>query len=183
MTSSNTTAFAKSNDRRRFLIILLVFCGSIILPPVGHATQEPAEVNLRVRGVGLGSSQAAVLRRFGKPLSRKREKVTEETCGPAHSDLTLRYEGIVFSFEGDLRGRRFEVVSVEVTSPKLIITPAMKIGLTEKQVRARLGSPWETRDESGLHKLVYTTRGNDGGAVLSFEQGKLVNVYWQYTLC
>ncbi|HSS21803.1 MAG TPA: hypothetical protein VLL54_17150 [Pyrinomonadaceae bacterium] len=177
-------AFVELNYRRRFIVglLLALFCGTVGSLS-GHASQKFNEVSLRVRGVGLGSSQAAVLRRFGKPLSRKQETITDETCSPRHTDLTLTYEGMTFKLEGDVRDRKFEVVSIELTSKKVVISPKIEIGFTEKQVRIRLGAPNEAQDEPGLRKLFYVTKGNDGSAVLSFERGKLVKVYWQYTLC
>lgn len=148
-----------------------------------HVLQQYNEVDFRVRGVGLGSGLTAVVRKFGKPKSRKQEKITDDTCSPPHSVLTLTYEGITFELDGDLRGRGFEVVSIEATTPELLITPGIRIGMNEKQVRFKLQTPQEENDEGGMHRLFYVTRGNDGGASLYFRNGKVVKVFWTYTLC
>ena len=144
-----------------------------------------AEVELRVQGIGLGSSYALVLRQFGRPLANKREKIVDEheVCGPSYTSLHLSYEGTVIELRGDLRGRNFKVVSMEVTSPELLIAPGIKIGMNEKEVRSKLGVPFQERSESGFHILNYATKGNDGGAGFHFVGGRLLKVEWQYTLC
>jgi hypothetical protein len=141
------------------------------------------EVNFSVKGVRLGSSYALVLRQFGRPLSSKREKILDETCDSAHTTLRLTYKGAVIDLKGDLRGRHFEVVSMEITSPQLLIMPGVKMGMTEQETRSKLGEPWQVSNESGHRMLNYVTKGNDGGAVLYFLDGRLVKVQWQYTLC
>lgn len=149
-------------------------------------TQDPnpaTEVDLRVKGVGLGSSYARVVSRLGRPISSKREKILDETCGPAHTLLRLRYKGAVVELMGDLQGRNFEVVTIEVTSAQMLVTPGVKVGLTEQTTRSKLGAPWQTRNESDYLILNYVTKGNDGGAALYFRDGRLVKIQWQYTLC
>lgn len=150
-----------------------------------QSPDQIVEVNFRVRGIGLGSSRALVLRQLGRPVSTKLEKNVdkEETCGPPYNLLTLSYEGAVVEFMGDLRSRNFEVISMEVTSPRLLIAPGIRIGMTEKEIRSKLGEPWRVLNESGFQILNYVTKGNDGGAGLYFLKGRLVKVQWQYTLC
>jgi len=96
--------------------------------------------------------------------------------------VKLEVPGVVIRLEGDIRGRDFRVVSVEVNSPQLLVSP-VRIGMTEKEVRSRLGSPWQERNESGFRILNYVTKGNDGGAGLYFSAGKLMKVHWEATLC
>lgn len=143
------------------------------------------EVDLRIKGVGLGSSYALVLRQFGRPVSSKREKMDDDfgVCGPAYTSLLLSYKGAVVELSGDLRGRDFKVISLEITSPQLLITPGIKIGMTEQEARSKLGEPWQERSESGLRILSYVTKGNDGGAGLHFRNGRLMKVDWSYTPC
>lgn len=143
------------------------------------------EVDLRVKGIGLGSSYASVLRQFGRPLSTKREKIVDkyEVCGPAYTSLRLSYEGATVKLMGDLRWRNFEVVSMAITSPQVLIAPGIKVGMTEKEVRSKSGVPFQQRYESDVLILNYTTKGNDGGAGLHFVSGRLVRIEWEYTLC
>jgi hypothetical protein len=103
-------------------------------------------------------------------------------CGPPYTSLRLKYPGLVIRLDGDIRGRDFRVVSVEVNSPQLLLSP-VRIGMSEKEVRTRLGSPWRETNESGFRILDYVTKGNDGGAGLYFRAGKLMKVRWEWTLC
>lgn len=149
-------------------------------------TQDPqqfTEVDLRVKGVGLGSAFGVVLRQLGQPVSSKREKIDDDGCGPAYTSLRLRYQGASLELSGDLKGRNFYVISMEVTSPKFLIAPGVKIGMTEEEAQAKLGAPMEVRTESGSRMLIYVTKGNDGSALLYFRDGRLVKVQWDYTSC
>ena len=143
------------------------------------------EVDFRVKGIGLGSSYASVLAQLGRPLSSKREKVVDkyEVCGAPYSSLHLRYDGAAIELRGDLRWRKFEVVSIEVTSPQFLVAPGIKIGMTEKEIRSKLGVPFQERNESGVLIVNYATKGNEGGAGLHFVSGRLVKIEWEYTLC
>jgi hypothetical protein len=146
--------------------------------------QDPPanKVHLRVKAVQLGSSYATVLNNFGKPSKLNREKIHDETCGPPYTLLRLRYDGMQIDLHGDVKGRNFKVVSIEVRSPRRPLSP-VKLGMSEKEVRSLLSSPFQERDESGFHILNYSTKGNDGGAGLYFRDGKLSKVDWTYTLC
>ena len=125
-----------------------------------------------------------VLRQLGRPISSTREKVVSDgTCGPSYTSLQLNYKGAVVELHGDLRGRKLEVVSMEITSPQFLIMPGVKIGMTEQQVISKLGKPQEGMWELGVRRLTYVTKGNDGGAVLHFRDDRLEKVYWSYTLC
>jgi hypothetical protein len=80
----------------RFLMAIILQVGLAGTLSIG-STQVPDklnEVDFRVRRIALGSSYSTVLRNFGKPLSVEREKITDETCGPAHTSLRLTYKGL-----------------------------------------------------------------------------------------
>ena len=144
---------------------LILFAASSFAAPGRLAPQqEPVrsiEVDFRVKRIGLESSHAQVLRQLGRPRSSKREKVVDkyEVCGPPYTSLALKYEGLVIKLMGDLRWRNFKVVSMEVTSPRVRIAPGIKIGMTEKEIRSRLGPPWQEREESGHHIIDYVKKG------------------------
>ena len=166
-------------------VLLCAFCWSSTIAQ-SVQSQNPTqfnEVDLRVKRVGLGSSYSQVLRRLGRPISTTREKVMDETCGPPYTFLQLKYKGAVVELHGDLRGRDFKVVSMEITSPRFVILPGIKIGMNEQEAVSKLGKQVEGSNELGLRMLTYVTKGNDGGAVLSFRDGRLVKVRWTYTLC
>ena len=154
-------------------------------PGPTKASQTFTEIDFRVKGVGLGSSEAQVLRHFGPPISSKRERIVDEheVCGPPYTLLVLRYNGAVIELHGDLRGRNFAVVSIEITSPKFLVAPGIRIGMTEQEARSKLGAPLQVATASGFRNLYYVTKGNDGGGRLYIRDGRLVKIYWQYTLC
>ena len=154
--------------------------------PSAQDPQQFTEVDFRVKGVGLGSSYAAVLRQLGRPVSSKREKIidAEEVCGPSYTSLRLTYDGVVLELHGDLKGRNFRVVEMDITSPKFIVAPGVRIGMTEAETRSRLGGPpHQERTDSDFRVLYYVTKGNDGGAGLYFRDGRLVKIAWNYTMC
>jgi hypothetical protein len=150
-----------------------------------QAPQQFTEVDLRVKGVGLGSAFGVVLRQLGQPVSSKREVMDDDfgVCGPAYTSLRLRYQGAALELSGDLKGRNFYVISMEVTSPKFLIAPGINIGMTEEETRSKLGAPAEEKTESGSRILIYVTKGNDGSALLYFRDGRLVKALWEYTAC
>ena len=168
-------------------MLLCIACWSST--PAWFAThQDPqtfTEVDFRIKGVGLGSSYAVVLRQLGRPVSSKREKMDSDfgVCGPAYMSLKLRYQGVELELSGDLKGRNFYVISMEVTSPKFLIAPGVKIGITEEETRSKLGAPFQERTEAGFRILNYVTKGNDGTAGLYFRDGRLVKIDWGYTMC
>lgn len=165
------------------LLTSLLLCTVCWSPTIGQDPSQLTEVDFRVKGVGLGNSYAAVLRQLGRPVSSRREKIEDEACSPPYTSLTLSYKGAVIEFVGDTRGRAFKVVSMEVTSPQYLITPRVKLGMSEQEVRSKLGEPWQVTNESGLQILNYVTKGNDGGAGLYFRNGRLVKLQWAYTAC
>lgn len=172
---------------RAVALMLTIACWSTASGQLAlNQDPAPSEVDLRVRGVGLGSLHALVSRQLGQPVSSKREKMVDEfeVCGPSYTRLELNYKGAVIELSGDLQGRNFYVVGMEVTSPQLLISPGIKIGMSENDVRSKLGGlPSQERNESGFHILDYVTKGNDGGAAFYFASGRLVKVQWQYTAC
>ena len=168
-------------------VLLCTLCWSTTIAQLGHAQdpQQITEVDFRVKSVGLGSSHSLVLRQLGRPISSKRQKIPDDhgVCGPAYTLFELRYNGAVIELHGDLSGRNFEVASMEITSPKFLIAPGIRIGRTEAETRSKLGEPIHERTEPGSRVLYYVTKDNLGGAGLYFRNGQLVKVNWNYTLC
>jgi hypothetical protein len=150
-----------------------------------QSAQQPEtlnEVDVRVRNVGLGSRYSTVLRQFGRPWALERENILDDTCGDPHTSLRLKYAGFVIELRGDIRGRHFTVVSIEINSPQKVVSP-VHLAMTEKHVRSLLGSPWQERNESAFHILYYVTKANDGVVLLSFRAGKLSKIHSKATLC
>lgn len=168
-------------------VFLCFLCWSSTTARFAHQQDpQPAkEVDFRVKGVGLGDSYARVLRQLGRPISRKREKIPDDfgVCGGAYTSLRLRYQGVEIELMGDLRGRNYQVISLEVTSPKILIAPGIRIGMTEEETRSQIGPPLQERTESGVRIQTYITKGNEGGAGLYIRDGRLLKVQWDYTMC
>ena len=144
---------------------------------------RPSKVKLRIRGIGLGSTLNQVLHRFGMPKSRRQESISDTTCGPSYTQLSLDYSGLRFRLEGSLEGSRFRVVSVQVSNSRWIVLPALRVGMKEDKVRRKLGVPAGESDEAGFHRLHYVNRGNDGFAVFHFREGTLTKIEWEKSLC
>ena len=171
---------------RALISVLLCWSSMPGLSAQTQTSERLTEVDVRVKGVGLGSSYPQVLRQLGRPASSTREKIIDEfeVCGPSYTSLRLIYKGALIELRGDLQARDFKVVSLKITSPQRLITPGIKIGMSEQEARSKLsGEPWQVRDDSGFRILNYVTKGNDGGVGLYFRNGRLVKVESGYTLC
>jgi hypothetical protein len=170
-------------------VLILFQCASLSAKRQCQAVQsvqnsQPfTEVDFRINGVGLGANYSTVKRVFGQSLALKRERVLDDTCGPPYTSLRLKYQGLDIRLEGSLRGQHFKVVSIEVKSPRLVVRHGLRIGMTENAVLSRLGKPAQERYEGSVRVVDYVTKGNDGGASLFFRSGKLIKIYWKYTLC
>ncbi len=149
------------------------------IEPSEITTQNSNQINfdnLKIKGVGLSTSYSDVLRQIGKPLKSK--KGGEFPCG--NTLLTLRYSGLVLELEEDDRLKNFNVVSMEVTSPKWSVS-GIGIGASIEEIQAKFGEPSNRGKESGKDELYY---GNgDGWATFQFRDNKLVRMRWEYNWC
>jgi hypothetical protein len=158
--------------------VLLVF---FTLPTFG---QEHREVDLRVNGVGSGTSYATVVRKLGKPLRSKKERYAADSAcsGSAETHLTLFYSGLEITLLGDGRGRNLDVYSIEVTSKKWSAS-GVTLGANINDVRTKFGAVDEETSESNQTILYYVTKGNLGTVRFYFQNNKLVKVGMTETLC
>ena len=182
----------QTNPTRLFAVHLafaltLLIVGASHAPASGKDDSRRAlslrQVELKVHGVGLGASYARVRRQLGKPRVIKREKDLDDTCYPPHRVLTLVYDGLTIELFGGLERDDFQVVAIGVTSSKWLITPGIRIGKNEQAARLRLGAQPEETDATGDRKLRYVNKGNDGFAMLQFQDDRLVKVSWESALC
>ncbi len=149
------------------------------------SAQAPSEnrIDLKINGVGLESSNAAVIRQFGKPTRQSQGKPFLSECsGSRETLLTLHYPGLKVDLSGDGRGRNFKVTSIETNRAGWSISPGIVIGSNLNSVRAKLGRPERTEDEDGFKVLRYFLT-VDGGAAFYFRANKLVKVSWALDLC
>ena len=142
------------------------------------------EVDLRVNGVGSGTSYATVVRKFGKPLRSKKERLAADNAcsGEAETHLTLFYSGLEITLLGNGKGRDLEVYSIELTSKKWLAS-GIGIGATANDILTKFGEPNSKGEESNETSFSYTTKDNLGGVDFYFRDNKLVRVEMTETLC
>ena len=144
---------------------------------------ELTEVNLKIKGIGLGDSYAKAIKQLGKPLKERRTG-PEIGCydDEMETELIADYSGLIVKFTGDSRGRNFRVHSMQVTDGEWFVAPGIKIGVDSKTVRAKLGKAGAYK-ENGFQILTYIITGNDGSASFHFKNDKLVKIEWEYESC
>jgi len=159
--------------------LLLVF---FTLPAFGQ--KKYREVDLRVSGIGSGTSYSTVVRKLGKPLRSKKERYAADSAcsGAAETHLTLFYSGLEITLLGDGRGRNLDVYSIEVTSKKWVAS-GISIGASIKNILNKFNEPNSKADISGETVLYYVTKENLGGVNFYFRNNKLVRVAMTETLC
>ena len=173
-----------ANARRNIMkqitsFVLLVF---LSFPIFGQ--EKLLEVDLRVNGIGSGTPHSAVIRNLGKPLQRKVTRTTASlSCSRvAETDVALLYSGLQVSLLGDGRGRNLAVYSVEVSSPKWVVS-GVRIGTSMEDVENKFGEPISKAQESGETIFHYVTKGNLGMVNFYFRNDNLVRVVMTETLC
>jgi hypothetical protein len=134
-------------------------------------------LDLKVKGIGVGTSYSTVLKKLGKPLSSK--KHGSFPCDNGNSMLTLRYSGLVIKLIQDNNNQYF-VASMEVTSPKWAAS-GIKIGASIREVQKRFGQNNNLSKERGLENLQYFN--GDGYADFYFRNNKLTKVVWELNAC
>jgi ribose 5-phosphate isomerase len=74
-----------------FFVLMLFLASSVA------AQREWREVDLKINGVGSGTSYSTVIRKFGKPKRTKSEKVSASLAcsNQTETHLTLNYSGLV----------------------------------------------------------------------------------------
>ena len=154
------------------------------LHPFLFAQTKLAEVDLQVSGVESGTSYGVLLRKFGKPASRKSVFTERElSCtGSDITNLTLRYSGLEIVLVDDGYGRNFEVVEIVVTSNRWQAS-GIRIGAGPNEIVRRFGKP-NSREKRGDRMLYqYVTPGNLGTVNFEFRSSKLVKIVMSETLC
>lgn len=161
-----------------FISLLCIFTFSI------SAQKKLNEIDLRVNGIGSGTSYSTLIRKLGKPNRTKKIKVkAENACSNSdETHLTLFYSGLEITLLGDGKGQNLEVYSLEVITNKWTAS-GIKIGATEKEIQTRFGMPISKDDKSGETVFYYVTKENLGGVNFYFRNNKLVRVEMTETLC
>lgn len=171
-------------ERVKFMkqLFFLILLGSSTLSISGQNNFR--EIDLRVQGLGSGTSYANVVRKLGRPLRRvtKKYKASEACSGSAETHLSLLYSGMEITLLGDGRGRNLAVYSIEVTSG-LWSANGVRIGADARDVVAKFGEPNSKTEKIGETIFHYVTEGNMGGVNFHFRNGRLSKVRMTETLC
>jgi hypothetical protein len=131
---------------------------------------------LRINGIGLGTSHSTVLRQLGKPLQSRKTGVFP--CGDL--EKTLRYSGLIIKLEKDSESQDYKVVAIEITSNKWSVS-GISVGANINDVQAKFKYRHHKTKEPGLVGLHY---GNgDGGTSFYFRNNKLVSIDLEYNWC
>ncbi len=165
---------------KQFLfLVLLVFLTLPVFPQ-----KKLSEIDLRVNGVGSGTSYLTVVRKLGKPMRRKTEEIKASLAcsNSAETHLTLFYSGLEITLLGDGRGRNLDVYSIKVTSKKWLAS-GISIGANQKNVVDKFGEPNSKAEDSNETTFYYVTKGNLGGVNFYFRNNKLVRMAMTETLC
>src|SRR5688572_26746635 len=163
-------------------ILFLVLLTFLPLPVLGQ--KKFNEIDLKINGVGSGAAYFKVVKRLGKPLQSKTQRVNQsEACsGEAETHLTLFYSGLKVTLLGDGKGQDLSVYSTEVTSKKWDVS-GIRIGTDIKNVIAKFGEPTEQTERSKERILYYLTKDNLGTINFHFQNNKLVKARMTETLC
>ena len=152
-----------------FLISFLVFALSL-------AVSAQETIDLQVNGVGVYTTEATVIKKLGKPLSRKKGDFPCDEGGA----IILRYKGLIIRLIEANNEKGFIVGSVSVTSANRSVS-SVKIGTGIKDIQTRFGQSEAETEKSGLKKLSYGM--TEGFAYFYFRNNKLVKVYWEFNIC
>ena len=153
--------------KQLFLVLFTVFALSLAV-----SAQETIEFD--VNGVKIETTEAEVIQKLGKPLSRKKGVSNNECRGG--SQVILHYPGLVFDL--DIKDKS-GVAATTVTSPKWSFS-GIRIGASISEVEKKFGDGKAER-KKGLDYLNYIV--GDGFAEFVFQKGNLVKIYWEFNFC
>lgn len=146
----------------------------LVLLPLSICSQT---IDLNVRGIKIGTTQQAVLRKLGKPRSTTRGGYYPCDDGPKR---TLKYPGLVLKLLQSSDGKVFFVAAVDITSVKWRVAPKIGIGSGLKEVVAKFGTK-KIETQNGRKTVTYLM--DEGNAVFTFLRGKAVKIVWAFNVC
>ena len=162
-----------------FAFVILMFS----IDAVSAQTVNTARI--KVKGVGLDSTYAQIVKALGNPQSEEAPK--EEGCIGAF-EKNVEYPGISFyMMDGDSKGgKTFEVKAFELTAPGYLVS-GIKIGDTPATVRKKYGRKYtvDTTRESGMITWLYemADRYGPGTTVVVFKNRKVMKISSSYQVC
>jgi hypothetical protein len=165
---------------KQFLFFVLILF--LILSAFGQ--DKFREIDLRIKGVGSGTSYSTVVRKFGNSQRSKTQKykASEACSNSAETHLNLYYSGLEVKLLGDGKGRNLNVYSIQITSKKWVAS-GISIGADIKELEKKFGSPNSTEERMGKTVFYYVTKENLGFVNFYFRNNKLVKILMTETLC
>lgn len=157
------------------------------IPAVPIATvQTPkplTEVDLRIKGIGVGSSLKNVLATFGKPKKRTVENLpsTQACSHEREIHYFLEYEGLEISLLKIGNDKQPAVSSLVVNGGDWVAS-AISLGVNKARVIEVFGEPIGEK-ASDVNVLHYVTLGNLGGVNFEFQDDRLIRFSMKQTLC
>jgi hypothetical protein len=166
---------------KRFLFLTLFFF-AVLFSAFGQ--EKLCEIDLRVKGVGSGTSYSTVVRKFGKPQRSKtpKFKASKACSNSAETHLTLYYSGLEITLLGDGRGSNLDVYSIQINSKRWIVS-GISLGADIKEIERRFGTPDSKAEKNGETIFYYVTKENLGVVNFYFRNSNLVKVLMTETLC
>lgn len=155
---------------KRFIFLVLLIC--FTLPVLGQ--KKLREIDLRINGIGSGTSYSAAIRKLGKPLQSKttKFKASDACSAKVETHLTINYSGLEITFLGSGRGHNLSAYRIEINSPKWIVS-GIKIGAEPKDVQTRFGEPNSKAENIGETVFYYVMKDNLGVVNFYFQSNKL----------
>jgi hypothetical protein len=145
-------------------------------PSPSPGQKRPAEVDLTINGVRIGTTEAKVRELLGKPT--KIEKDVYDGCSSGYL-REFRYDGLIVLLLSDENRKNYSVTQMEVTSDKWEIYPGIRTGDAIAKVRATFGAPAEENPAM----LYYGVEGNDGWVNFESKNDRLIRAVANVTLC
>jgi hypothetical protein len=132
--------------------------------------------SLTIRGVGLGSSPAQIMKALGKPV--KEVKLAADSEMGMGQLMELFYAGLKFELCKPDGRDEFHTWQLTVTGPAWLVNPGIQVGMTRDQVLRVLASPSsagkdETPESETLH---YGFVSFDGWYWVSLANGKVSEI-------
>ncbi|MBS1793901.1 MAG: hypothetical protein JSS81_08600 [Acidobacteria bacterium] len=156
---------------------LIRFCALFVCLSFLTSAAVAGPLDLRVRGVGVGTSYKTLLKKLGRPAARRTGGTFP--CDEEGVMMTLEYDGLTVKL---IRGskRRYFVAAMTVTGAGRTVSGA-RIGMRTAAVRKLFGREQSSDRTKESETLAYYIA--DGFARFVFRAGRLVRVEWELNLC
>jgi hypothetical protein len=150
-----------------------------IFPKVEQA-KTPSFIDfkdLTIKGIGLDSNDKDVIKKLGKPRSRK--SIGFYNC---EETKAIFYKGLEMSLAENTETKNWEVYQIELTSSNFQLDSGIKIGDSIESIKQKIGKDFSERKEKSITELDYYD-GNYGWATFYFRNNKLEKINWLYNFC